>query len=82
MVKGNDLVQAVALRVKTHLAEIGEMFNPGTKLTLVARNPELPDGSQDFVITADNLPDVMTALKIRHDAELRATGAVPNEFGG
>lgn len=78
MNKKREIAEAAAER----MGEIAQMINPSMRLTLLARNPDLPDGSQDFVITADNLPDVMTALKIRHDAELRATGTVPNEFGG
>ncbi len=45
------------------LAEIGDLFVPGTKLTLIARQPGKPE--QDFVLTDDAIPEAIAALHRR-----------------
>ncbi len=37
---------------------------PGSKLTLVIRKPGVDDGSQDILLTDDQIPDVMRALEL------------------
>jgi hypothetical protein len=47
-----------------HLEKIASLFNPGMRLTLVVRNPERPDGSQDVLLTDDTVPEVIAALEL------------------
>jgi hypothetical protein len=61
-------VAEVGAEISEHLAQIARLFKTHTKLTLVARRPGHPDGSQDMIVTEDYLPAVIEALKIR-DAE-------------
>jgi len=42
------------------LCEIEEFFAEGVKLTLLARNPGLPDS--DVLVSADDFPEIMQAL--------------------
>lgn len=51
------------------LERLSKIANPGARFTLLVRRPEAPDGSQDMVITDDDLSDVIAALKIRQVAE-------------
>lgn len=55
------------------LHELSTMVLPGAKLTLLVRRPEAPDGSQDMVVTDDDISEVLKALEIRRTAE-RAGG--------
>lgn len=48
----------------SHLAEISKLFVSGMKLTILVRNPERPDGSQDVMLTDDKLPEAIRALEI------------------
>lgn len=51
-----------------HLSEIKGLFVPGTKVTLIVRRPEKPDGSQDFVLTDDLIDEAIAALlRRKHD---------------
>jgi hypothetical protein len=52
-------------RASEHLEDIAGLFIPGTKLTLLARQPLHPDGSHDFCLTDDDLRAVIAALEIR-----------------
>lgn len=61
-------VQRVGRAVGEHLAEMAALFKPGVKLTFLARRPEAPDGSQDMVLTDDDLTSAIAALTIRRDA--------------
>ena len=63
-----DKLADVAERISEHLTEISELFVPGTKLTLLARQPSHPDGSRDLVQTNDDLPSAIAALTIRSRA--------------
>jgi hypothetical protein len=51
------------------LEKLSKIPNPGAKLTLLVRRPEAPDGSQDMVVTDDDLNEAIRALEIRRDAE-------------
>jgi len=67
--QSDPLVQAVGQEVSQALGNLAPLFKPGVRLTFVARRPECPDGSQDMVITDDDLFDVMKALKLRQMAK-------------
>ncbi len=60
-----------------HLAAIARLWKPGTKLTLLARQPAAIDGSQDYVATDDELEHAIAALRIR----LGEPAAVPVATG-
>jgi hypothetical protein len=47
-----------------HLDQIQQLWNPGMKVTLLVRSPDHPDGSRDFMLTDDQIPDVIAALEI------------------
>lgn len=47
------------------LERLSGLALPGARMTLLVRRPEKPDGSQDMVITDDDLADVIAALEIR-----------------
>jgi hypothetical protein len=61
----NILLRAAGEKINQHLAEIAELFNPGTKLTLLARQPSHPSGDRDLVQTNDDLDAAIAALRIR-----------------
>lgn len=52
-------VSAIA---RDHLASIAALFAPGAKATLLIRSPVAADGSRDFVLTDDELPEAIAAL--------------------
>lgn len=55
-------LEVVASDCSKHLEKIAKNFkNP--KITLLVRAPDLPDGSGDFLMTRDNIGDVITALQ-------------------
>lgn len=62
----NDL-QVVFEKICGHLEEIEPLFKDNTELTFLARRTEHEDGSQDLLITKDNLDKVIRALEIRRD---------------
>lgn len=43
-------------------------FKPGAKITVLVRRPEHFDGSQDFVLTDDDLSKAISALIVRRAA--------------
>jgi len=45
--------------------EILTFFKPGAKITVLVRRPEHEDGSQDFLMTSDDIPKAIAALKLR-----------------
>lgn len=51
------------------LHELSCMLLPGAKLTLLVRRPDARDGSQDMVITDDELSEAIRALEIRKEAK-------------
>jgi hypothetical protein len=53
------------------LERLAKIPKPGAKLTLLVRRPEAPDGSQDMVITDDDIDAVIRALEIRKSEEVR-----------
>jgi len=68
----------------SRLHELSTMVLTGAKLTLLVRRPEAPDGSQDMVVTDDDLGEVLKALLIRRSAELaqRALPSAPEATDG
>lgn len=60
--------QQVGEIVMECMDEIARHFRPGVKVTVIVRTPTHPDGSRDMVVTADELPAVIAALKIREVA--------------
>jgi hypothetical protein len=67
----SEIVRGVGHLISEHLGEIAALFKPGTKLTLLARQPHMPDGSQDMVLTDDTLDRAIAALVIRRDLECK-----------
>ena len=59
----------VARGIERRLQYIAGFFKPGAKLTLLVRRPEAPDGSQDMVVTDDDLAEAIKALEIRKAAD-------------
>lgn len=51
------------------LESLAKLLKPGAKLTLLVRRPEAPDGSQDMVVTDDDLRAAIAALEIRRSAD-------------
>ena len=45
------------------LHELSTMLRPGAKLTLVCRRPDVPDGSQDILLTDDDVEAMTEAAK-------------------
>lgn len=66
-------LQRVHAAVSDALNDLAPLFRGGVKLTFVARRPDVPDGSQDLVITNDGLAAVrrsLTQLEERERAEI------------
>ncbi len=61
----NEDVQRVAETLGDHMDKILQLFKPGMKITVLIRNTGKPDGSQDLVLTNDELSAAITALEIR-----------------
>jgi hypothetical protein len=61
-------VQDVAAIVAAHMEDIESLFLPGSKITVLVRRPEKPDGSQDFILTNDTIEDAIGALQLRQRA--------------
>lgn len=64
----ND-VQFVSEQVGLHMNDILRYFRTGAKITVLVRRPDVPDHSQDFVLTNDALEDAVTALQRRMDPD-------------
>lgn len=62
-------VREAGRAIQEMMADIADMFVPGYRITVVARNPEFPDGSRDMVLTDDTWEGIMTALRIRQIVE-------------
>jgi hypothetical protein len=60
----NARVERMRQEAAYHLDQIAKLFVPAMKITLVVRNPERPDGSQDVLLTDDTVPEVIAALKL------------------
>ena len=60
------MLEHVREECSEHLDAIAELFKPGVKLTLIARTPDNDDA--DFVLTCDDLPEAIKALKRRQKA--------------
>lgn len=64
-------LQEVAGIAAGNLEEIRALFNPGSKITLIVRNPTVEDklgvpaGNVDFILTDDTVIDGMKALQRR-----------------
>ena len=58
------------------LERLAGLALPGAKMTLLVRRPEAPDGSQDMVVTDDDLESAIAALSIRRAEELAGTDRV------
>lgn len=58
------------------LERLAGLALPGAKLTLLVRRPEALDGSQDIVITDDDLEAVIAALRIRQAEAAAGTDRV------
>jgi len=56
-------------RLSPHLDAIKEAFRPGTKITVLVRAPDDPDGLKDFVIGDDELQDAMNMIARRMAAD-------------
>lgn len=69
MSKQDPVVREVGYQIGGYMERIAKLFKPGVKLTMVARRPETPDGSQDMVLTDDDLDRVIAALEIRKAEE-------------
>lgn len=61
----NPRVQDASEIVAEHMDAILRLFKPGAKITVLVRHPGKRDGSGDFVLTNDELPDAITALQLR-----------------
>ena len=60
-----EAVETLHRRAGELLHEIEELFKPGMKLTLIARNPAHPDGTQNVVLSNEStLPDALRALEL------------------
>jgi hypothetical protein len=62
--EGKAALAATRDRAAYHLDQIVALFTPGKKLTLLVRDPAFPDGSRNFCLTDDTLPEVLEALQI------------------
>lgn len=57
------------------LGKLSKLVLPCAKLTLLVRRPEAPDGSQDMLVTDDDIESVIAALRIRQSEERAQKGA-------
>ena len=62
--------QRVSDKIRFHLEHIME-YLPGTKLTLVARNPLQAPGTDDIIVSADNLQSVIDSLEWQRDVQMQ-----------
>lgn len=46
------------------LAQIATLFKPHMKATLLIRSPAFPDGTRDFMLTNDTIPDAIASLEL------------------
>lgn len=52
--------------ISKHADEILEMFKPGSKITILIRNPKVrKDGEADVVVTNDDLEESILAIRRR-----------------
>jgi hypothetical protein len=56
----------VQQRVADHMDEIHGYFKPGVKVTVIVRTPDFPE--RDFMMTADDIPELITLLQRREQA--------------
>lgn len=57
-------LERIRREAEAHLAAIQDLFRPGWRATVIVRNPDKPDGTQDFLLTDDNLDEVSAALEL------------------
>lgn len=62
-------VLAAAERISPLLDQIKAEFIDGYKITLICRNPNEPDGSQDFIMTDDSIQDAIAAAVLREQQQ-------------
>ena len=51
----------VGQKIQEHMNKIKSMFKSGAEVTVLIRMPDKPE--QDFLITNDNLDDIISAIK-------------------
>jgi hypothetical protein len=49
--------------IDAYLVEIGALFQPEARITLLVRSPQIPDGSGDLLMTTDAVPKIRETLK-------------------
>lgn len=59
--KDSMSVEYVQFIVSNKLAELAELFQPGTKLTFISRNPDVSEGH--MVITDDDLAEIEKVIQ-------------------
>lgn len=65
MPRPNDAARTreVGDAIAQHLAEISMYFKPVMKLSLLAREPDYPDGSRNILVSDDEIDDMIAALE-------------------
>lgn len=58
-------VQRTGEIVAEHMDAILSQFRSGAKITVLVRQPEKTDGSQDFILTNDEIIEAIRALQVR-----------------
>lgn len=69
----NQLLK-VQYTVAKHLEKILKLFRPGVKITILVRLPA--DSQADFLMTDDDLDEVIEAVHRRKEAGMQAPGQV------
>lgn len=59
------LVEQLHRELEGILNDVGGLFVPGAKITLLVRQPSHPDGTADVVVSNDTIDDAVAALLIR-----------------
>lgn len=61
----SPIVQAVSERVANHMDAILKEFKSGSKITVIVRQADDPDGRRDFVLSNDTLDGGIAVLRRR-----------------
>lgn len=71
-----DALQLVADRIAALADEMGDLFMPGAKVTVVVRHPDVPDA--EMIISTDDLLKVVETIQHR----LTAPDSIHGKAGG
>ena len=61
----SEKVECAAATVADHMDQILKVFKPGSKITVIVRQPDDPEGLMDFCLSNDSLDEAIALLQRR-----------------